>query len=46
LIVPDDGSVEFAKPFGVHHYTIYYGSPESILGLVADVVAIPDPPER
>jgi hypothetical protein len=31
LIVPEDGSVDFAKTFGMHHFTIYYGSPESIL---------------
>jgi hypothetical protein len=44
LVVPDDGSVEFAKTFGVHHYTIYYGSPESILALVVGVVPIPMAP--
>ena len=43
LVVPEDGSVEFAKTFGVHHYTIYYGSPESILALVVGMaVSIPD----
>lgn len=34
LLVPEDGSVEFAKTFGVHHYTNNYGSPVSILALV------------
>lgn len=43
LLVPDDGSVEFAKTFrDPHHYTIYYGSPESILDLV-DGAAVPIP---
>ena len=43
LTVPDDGSVEFAKTFGVHHWTIYYGSPESILALIDGVpVSIPE----
>jgi hypothetical protein len=43
LLVPEDGSVEFAKTFGVHHFTIYYGSPESILELVVGrPVRIPD----
>jgi hypothetical protein len=45
LIVPEDGSVEFAKTFGKHHYTIYYGSPESILALVVGAaVLIPETP--
>jgi hypothetical protein len=44
LVVPEDGSVEFAKTFGIHHYTIYYGSPESILALVVDVISIPEAP--
>ena len=34
LRVPEDGSVEFAKTMGAHHFTIYYGSPESILALM------------
>jgi hypothetical protein len=43
LVVPDDGSVEFAKTFrDPHHYTIYYGSPESILALV-EGAAVPIP---
>jgi hypothetical protein len=42
LVVPDDGTVEFAKTFGPHHYTIYYGSPRSILALVeGSAVRIP-----
>ena len=41
LLVPSDGSVEFAKTFrDPHHYTIFYGSPESILDLV-DGAAVP-----
>lgn len=45
LNVPEDGSIEFAKTFGVHHYTIYYGSPESILALVeGSAVRIPESP--
>jgi hypothetical protein len=45
LFVPEDGSIEFAKTFGVHHYTIYYGSPESILELVmGSAVRIPEEP--
>ena len=34
LLVPDDGTVEIAKTFGPHHYTLYSMSPESILTLV------------
>ena len=45
LVMPEDGSVDFAKTFGVHHYTIYYGSPESILSLVVGpAIRIPDAP--
>jgi hypothetical protein len=33
LVVPDDGSVRFAKTFGRHHFTIY-GDPETLLVLV------------
>jgi hypothetical protein len=45
LLVPDDGSVDFAKTFGIHHDTIYYGSPESILALVEGLaVRIPEAP--
>lgn len=32
LVVPDDGSVKFAKTFGPHHYTIY-GDAEALLAL-------------
>lgn len=39
LRVPEDGTVEIAKTFGLHHYTIYYGSPRSILGLMHGKVA-------
>jgi hypothetical protein len=45
LVVPEDGSVEFAHTFRDHHYTIYYGSPQSILALVAGAaVRIPGAP--
>ena len=33
LVVPDDGSVRFAKTFGRHHFTVY-GDPETLLALV------------
>lgn len=36
LRVPEDGTVEFAKTLGAHHFTIYYGSPESILALMKE----------
>jgi hypothetical protein len=46
LLVPDDGSIEIAKTFGPHHYTINSGGPESILSLVVgSAEAIPDLPE-
>ncbi|MGH2614100.1 MAG: hypothetical protein ACRDJC_02575 [Thermomicrobiales bacterium] len=46
LLIPEDGSFEFAKTFrDPHHYTIYYGSPEGILALVKGAaVPIPDVP--
>lgn len=34
LRISEDGSVEFAKTMGAHHFTIYYSSPESILALM------------
>lgn len=45
LLVPAGGSVEIAKTFGQHHYTIYYGSPQSILALMEGAaVKIPGAP--
>lgn len=46
LLIPEDGSVEFAKTFrDPHHFTIYYGSPKRILSLVEGAaVPIPDVP--
>jgi hypothetical protein len=46
LHVPEDDTVEFAKTMGAHHFTIYYGSPESILALMRKpAVRIPGAPE-
>lgn len=36
LHVPEDGTIEFAKTMVAHHFTIYYGSPESILALMKE----------
>jgi hypothetical protein len=33
LVIPDDGSVRYAKTFGRHHFTIYE-EPETLLALV------------
>ncbi|MCD6029143.1 MAG: hypothetical protein K0S78_1317, partial [Thermomicrobiales bacterium] len=36
----------FAQTFREHHYTIYYGSPQSILALMAGpAIRIPGAPE-
>lgn len=37
LIVPADGSVEFAKTFGRHHYTVY-GDPGDLIALVREPI--------
>jgi hypothetical protein len=42
LVVPDDGSVRFAKTFGRHHFTIY-GEPENLLALVRGPVIAAGP---
>jgi hypothetical protein len=42
LVVPDDGSVRFAKTFGRHHFTIY-GEPENLLALIREPVIAAGP---
>jgi hypothetical protein len=44
LVVPVDGSVQFAKTFGRHHLTIY-GDPENLLALVRGSTIPADPPD-
>lgn len=42
LVIPDDGSVRFAKTFGRHHFSIYE-KPETLLALVHGTVIAAGP---